>query len=85
MALVCYTHDRYPMAIGNLGDLVEISPNPEYPSSVELFQEAIEVARTHYNNQHVYPYTYLGGYMYRHKRFPQAIHAWAQAASVIKG
>ena len=65
--------------------LVEISPNPEYPSPVELFQEAIEVARTHYNNQHVYPYTYLGGYMYRHKRFPQAIHAWAQAAAVIKG
>ena len=73
------------MAVGNLGDLVEITPNVDYPSSVTLFEEAIQVACTHYNNQHVYPYTYLGGYMYRRKQFPQAIHAWAQASSVIKG
>ncbi|XP_076464388.1 LOW QUALITY PROTEIN: menin-like [Babylonia areolata] len=76
---------RYPMAIGNLGDLEEISPNPEHPTPIQLFQEGVEVARTHYNNQHVYPYTYLGGFLYRCKQFPQAINAWAQAASVIKG
>ncbi|KAK7104350.1 menin-like [Littorina saxatilis] len=76
---------RYPMAIGNLADLEEISSIPGHPTSNQLFEEAIRVAQTHYNNQHVYPYTYFGGYMYRHKQYAKAIHAWAEAASVIKG
>lgn len=73
------------MAIGNLGDLEEISPTSGRPSPIMLFKEAIDIACTHYNNQHVYPYTYLGGYLYRHKMYKEAIHAWADAASVIKG
>ena len=36
---------KYPMAIGNLGDLEEIAPIPGHPTPVQLFQEAIDVAR----------------------------------------
>lgn len=73
------------MAVGNLGDLEEISPLPDHPPPIKFFQEAIDVAIKHYNNQHVYPYTYLGGFLYRKKRYKEAIHSWAEAASVIKG
>ena len=76
--------DRYPMALGNLGDLEEISGSTGRPASQELYDEAVEVARRDYGDQHVYPYTYLAGFHYRQRDFKAALRAWADAASVIK-
>ncbi|XP_067132553.1 menin [Centruroides vittatus] len=75
---------NYPMALGNLGDLEEISLTPGRPPPIELFREAILAAQSYYNNQHVYPYTYLGGYLYRNGRYKEALEAWANAADVIR-
>merc|ERR1719187_2012164 len=76
--------DRYPMALGNLGDLEEISGSTGRPASQELYDEAVEVARRDYGDQHVYPYTYLAGFHYRQRDFKAALKAWAEAAGVIK-
>lgn len=75
---------KYPMALGNLGDLEEISPNPGRPPPIDLFRESILSAQSFYNNQHVYPYTYLGGYLYRNGRYKDALEAWANSADVIR-
>ncbi|XP_050299452.1 menin isoform X2 [Anthonomus grandis grandis] len=75
---------KYPMAIGNLGDLEEISPIRSDISCSKLFEEAIEAARRFYSNQHVYPYTYQGGYYYRHKMYKEAFESWANASDVIR-
>ncbi|XP_013401358.1 menin [Lingula anatina] len=75
---------RYPMALGNLGDLEEIQPTSGRPTPIELFKEAIDTARTYYDNHHVYPYTYMAAYMYRKKHYKEALKYWADAASVIK-
>ncbi|XP_017784683.1 PREDICTED: menin [Nicrophorus vespilloides] len=75
---------KYPMAIGNLGDLEEISATPGRVPCNTLFQEAIVSARTFYNNQHVYPYTYQGGYFYRNKKYKEAFESWANASDVIR-
>ncbi|XP_065158193.1 menin [Atheta coriaria] len=75
---------KYPMAIGNLGDLEEISPTTGRVLCNALFQEAILAARTYYNNQHVYPYTYQGGYFYRNKMYKEAFESWANASDVIR-
>ncbi|KAG5861284.1 hypothetical protein JTB14_001599 [Gonioctena quinquepunctata] len=75
---------RYPMAIGNLGDLEEISATDGKVPCRALFEEAIASARTYYNNQHVYPYTYQGGYFYRNKMYEEAFESWANASDVIR-
>lgn len=49
-----------------------------------LFEEAIYSARTYYSNQHVYPYTYQGGYFYRNKMYKEAFESWANASDVIR-
>lgn len=72
------------MALGNLGDLEEISPSPGRPPPIKIFQEAINTCKSQYNNQHVYPYTYLGAYLYRKARYPDAMRAWAEATAVLK-
>ncbi|XP_054157702.1 menin-like [Oppia nitens] len=75
----------YPMAIGNLGDLEDICPSlTPRKSPVELFYEAIQVAKRVYADHHVYPYTYLAGYLYRNGRFKEALKSWADAAQVVK-
>lgn len=71
------------MALGNLGDLEEISPTPGRPPPLTIFQEAISSDVKNYNNHHVYPYTYMGGYLYRKKRYKEAIQCWAEASAVI--
>ncbi|KAL3875111.1 hypothetical protein ACJMK2_038045 [Sinanodonta woodiana] len=76
--------DKYPMALGNLGDLEELCPTLERPLPVQIFDKAIESAKTYYNEQHVYPYTYLGAYHCRKGNYREALKAWADAASVIK-
>ncbi|EFA02211.1 menin [Tribolium castaneum] len=75
---------KYPMAIGNLGDLEEIAPKGGRTPCSVLFEEAISSARTYYNNQHVYPYTYQGGYFYRNKMYKEAFESWANASDVIR-
>ncbi|XP_076045105.1 menin 1 isoform X2 [Oratosquilla oratoria] len=74
----------YPMAIDNLGDLEEMTPTKGRPPPTKLYEDAILSAIRDYKNQHVYPYTYLGGYCYRNKWYKQALKYWARAASVIK-
>ncbi|KAK8381692.1 hypothetical protein O3P69_015025 [Scylla paramamosain] len=75
---------KYPMAIDNLGDLEEMMPSKGRAPATRMYEEAITSAVRYYDNQHVYPYTYLGGYCYRNKLYKQALKYWAQAASVIK-
>ncbi|KAL3267591.1 hypothetical protein HHI36_011709 [Cryptolaemus montrouzieri] len=75
---------KYPMALGNLGDLEEIAPKDGRVQCISLFNEAIQSARSYYNNQHVYPYTYQGGYFYRHKMYKEAFESWANASDVIR-
>ena len=74
--------DRYPLALGNLGDLQEISLTPGRPSAEEILKEGIKVNQTLYRDQHIYPYTYLGGYYYRQKQYLKAIDCWVKAAYV---
>ncbi|KAG8222671.1 hypothetical protein J437_LFUL002553 [Ladona fulva] len=68
----------------NLGDLEEIAPTPGRPLCSTLFEEAVNSARLYYNNQHVYPYTYQGGYFYRNSMYKEAFGSWANAADVIR-
>ncbi|CAH1262015.1 MEN1 [Branchiostoma lanceolatum] len=75
---------KYPMALGNLADLEEIDPTPDKPPPIQLFHEGIHAGKVYYNNQHVYPYTYLGSHHYRRGQFKDALHCWAQAANVIR-
>ncbi|XP_071454833.1 menin [Hetaerina americana] len=75
---------KYPMALGNLGDLEEIAPTSGRPPCSVLFEEAVNSARLYYNNQHVYPYTYQGGYFYRSSMYKEAFESWANAADVIR-
>ncbi|KAH0566850.1 hypothetical protein KQX54_004813 [Cotesia glomerata] len=75
---------KYPMALGNLGDLEEAAPTPGRPPAIVLFQEAIKSARKYYGNAHVYPYTYQGGYLYRHGLHANALASWADAADVLR-
>lgn len=69
---------------GNLGDLEEINPSHGRPPCSTLFQEAILSARMYYKNMHVYPYTYQGGYFYRHNMYKEAFESWANASDVLK-
>lgn len=70
------------MALGNLADQEEISPSPGRPPCKQIFEEAISVAKEVYNDQHIYPYTYLGGYYHRKKLYLDAIKCWIKAAHV---
>lgn len=54
------------------------------PPCAVLFKEAIKSSKMYYNNHHVYPYTYQGGYFYRNKMYKDALESWADAADVIR-
>lgn len=81
---------RYPMALGNLGDLEDICRSSlsiygiRSREPLTLFKEAIESARKHYDDGHVYPYTYMGGYLFRLGRFKDALHWWSLASAVVR-
>lgn len=84
-----YDHNhlqKYPMGLGNLGELEEFAqaPDDKRPSSEELYRQSVVAARTWYNNFHVYPYTYQGSYFYRKTRYREAFAAWANAGDVIR-
>lgn len=73
---------RYPLGLGNLGDLEEISPTANRPGAEEILKEGIRVNQTIYKDQHVYPYTYLAGFYHRQKQFMKAMEYWVKAAHV---
>ncbi|XP_014212070.1 menin [Copidosoma floridanum] len=75
---------KYPMGLGNLGELEEAAPTPGRCPAIHLFQEAVQSARKYYDNSHVYPYTYLGGYLYRHGLHVNALASWADAADALR-
>ncbi|KAL5239795.1 hypothetical protein ACI65C_007205 [Semiaphis heraclei] len=75
--------EKFPLALGNLGDLEELNATPERPPCTALFEEAISAARIYYNDMFVYPYTYQGGYFYRHNMIKDAFASWANASQVI--
>lgn len=54
------------------------------PDPAALYTQAIRSSRTHYEDRHVYPYTFQGGYYHRHKMYKEAFHAWACAGDVIR-
>ncbi|KAL4702275.1 hypothetical protein ACJJTC_018589 [Scirpophaga incertulas] len=68
--------DKDPSKIKSCGSL--------RPDSAALYIQAIRSARTHYEDRHVYPYTFQGGYYHRHKMYKEAFHAWACAGDVIR-
>jgi menin len=71
------------LTLGNLADLEEISATAGRKSCVDLFEEGIRSNKLHYNNMHVYPYTYYAGYLYRREEYREALKCWAEAAQVI--
>lgn len=54
------------------------------PDSAALYVQAIRSARINYDDRHVYPYTFQGGYYHRQKMYKEAFHAWACAGDVIR-
>lgn len=70
--------------VANLADLEEMNPSKGKPDCEILYEQAIDSSRLYYNDMHVYPHTYLGGYHYRKKDFKAALKSWANAASVIR-
>lgn len=74
---------RYPLALGILADMEEMSPNADRPLSIDLYTAAIDVAKNHYADMLVYPYTYIGNYYYRRCMYKEALRNWAAAAKVI--
>ena len=75
---------RYPMALGNLADLEEISATAGRPSCEQLLAEAVRVSQQLYGGRHVYPHTYTAGFRYRRGDYRGAMRAWAEAAGVVK-
>lgn len=59
-------------------------PDPNRPDCAALYNQAIRSSRTYYEDKHVYPYTFQGGYYHRHKMYKEAFHAWACAGDVIR-
>lgn len=75
---------KYPMALGCLGELEEVSPTNGRRSCEELYNESVHSAQTYYKNHHVYPYTYQGGYYYRRNLYREAFASWADSSDVIR-
>ncbi|KAJ8337645.1 hypothetical protein SKAU_G00366110 [Synaphobranchus kaupii] len=76
--------DRYPMALGTLADLEDQDPIPGRDSPLSLHLKAVNSAKKHYNNEHIYPFMFLAGYHYRHRNVRDALGAWAEASSVMQ-
>ncbi|KAF7252155.1 hypothetical protein EG68_08638 [Paragonimus skrjabini miyazakii] len=50
---------------------------------LRLYNQAVLVTQRYYCNQHVYPYTSLAGYLYRHGDHRGALRYWSEATAVI--
>lgn len=66
------------------GDLDSKPDGTTRPDSAALYSQAIRSSRTNYEDRHVYPYTFQGGFYHRHKMYKEAFHAWACAGDVIR-
>ncbi|XP_072939256.1 menin isoform X2 [Epargyreus clarus] len=85
--------DEY-MKISNCTDDIDKNPfkddiantpnSTQRPDAAALYAQAIRSSRTYYEDRHVYPYTFQGGYYHRHKMYKEAFHAWACAGDVIR-
>jgi len=75
--------NKYPMALGNLGDLEESSPTLSRPVCNKIYEQAISVNRKVYGNRHIYPYLYSAGYHYRGGDYLAALEDWAGAAGTL--
>ncbi|XP_073434561.1 menin isoform X2 [Dendrobates tinctorius] len=75
---------KYPMALGNLADLEDLALTSGRPKPLELYNQAIQSSRVHYENQHLYPHIYLAAYHCRKKDVREALKAWAETAAVIQ-
>ena len=75
--------NRYPMALGALADLAELSGSVNVESVIRLYYEAITSAITHYENHHIYPYLYLAGFWFRSRVYSHALFCWRNAAQVV--
>lgn len=74
----------FPMSLGNLGELEDICATPNAPlAPLDLFHMGIEISKNEYNNSHVYPYTYLASFFFKHGRFKEALETWADASAVM--
>ncbi|RWS26757.1 menin-like protein [Leptotrombidium deliense] len=84
---LCYNRGHlqmYPMAVASLADLEEISSTPGASvTPLQLFFEAIEIAKTKYDDHHVYPYEYLAIYYFRNALYKDALTMLAKSAAVI--
>lgn len=76
--------DKYPMAMGTLADLEDQDPIPGKENPLNIHLKAVSSSQKHYNNEHIYPYMYLGGFHYRHRNVREALKAWAEAAQVMQ-
>lgn len=76
--------EKYPMGLGCLGELEEVSPTIDRLSCEDLYAASVKSSKTFYKNHHVYPYTYQGGYYYRQIMYKHAFSAWANAGDVIR-
>lgn len=79
----CVKNLFYCCCTGNLADLEDLNATPGRPPCTALFEEAISAAQMYYNDMFVYPYTYQGGYFYRHNMIKDAFASWANAGQVI--
>lgn len=75
---------KYPMGLGCLGELEEVSATLDRPTCESLYGESVKASKSYYKNHHVYPYTYQGGYYYRQNMFKEAFGSWANAGDVIR-
>ncbi|XP_062551686.1 menin [Armigeres subalbatus] len=75
---------KYPMALGCLGELEEVSPTTGRKSCEELYNDSVRSAQIYYKNHHVYPYTYQGGFYYRRNKYREAFASWADSSDVIR-
>uniref|UniRef100_A0A8D8H148 Menin n=2 Tax=Culex pipiens TaxID=7175 RepID=A0A8D8H148_CULPI len=75
---------KYPMALGCLGELEEVSPTAGRRSCEDLYNESVRSAQICYKNHHVYPYTYQGGFYYRRNKYREAFASWADSSDVIR-
>lgn len=75
---------KYPMALGCLGELEEVSPTAGRRNCEDLYNESVRSAQIYYKNHHVYPYTYQGGFYYRRNKYREAFASWADSSDVIR-
>ena len=77
---------RYPMAIGNLADLYELTSlnkKINIPFITSLYYEGISSSIIYYEEHHIYPYLYLAGFWFRSGIFGEALFSWKKASRVL--